>query len=56
MPTDEPGDASLGDLDAEFAQFTMDPGCAPEGIRRHHLLDERSNRRVGPRAAGMFLP
>src|SRR5438094_9219586 len=33
----------------------MDPGCAPEGIRRHHLVDECPNRR-GPRAAGMFLP
>ena len=55
-PRDDPRDRSLRDIDAQLAQLAMDSGRAPQRIRGRHLVDERPNRGVGPRAAGLFLP
>jgi len=35
--TEESGDRSLRDVDAEPAQFPMNPRCAPQRIRRCHF-------------------
>jgi hypothetical protein len=36
-------DAALSDVDPEFEQFSMDPGCTPKGILPAHLVDENSD-------------
>ena len=40
-PPDKPGDSSLRDLNAQFAQLAVDSRSAPERIRGGDLVDER---------------
>src|SRR5713226_9545365 len=37
---DQPGDGTLGDVDPQFQELTMDSGGAPERIRGGHSYDE----------------
>jgi hypothetical protein len=39
----EAGDGTLGDLDAEPQELAVDARCSPQGIRRGHRPDERSD-------------
>src|SRR5665213_2298730 len=52
------GDRGLADVDAEFEQFTMDPGSAPEWIGQAHFSDQLANLEGNfwPAAATSRLP
>ena len=47
----QPGNGSLGHLDAELPEFAMDSRGAPRGIHRRHFSDEGGDLRVDRRAA-----
>jgi len=47
----EPGDGTLGHVDAELQELAMDSWGAPEGIGRGHLYDKSRDLGVDARAA-----
>jgi hypothetical protein len=50
----------LGDLDAQFEQFDMDPGSAPERVLKAHSSDQvahlLADPRPGPKRTGLPPP
>lgn len=50
-PPEQSRDRALGNIQAELAQFAMNPWCAPERIDRGHLLDEHPDRCIDGRAS-----
>ena len=49
-------DAALSDVDPEFEQFSMDPGCTPKGILPAHLADEISDLARNDGSSGWAAP
>jgi len=49
-------DAALNDVEAEFEQFSLNPGCTPKGILPTHLVDEISDFTRNEGSFGLAAP